>query len=180
MIDHKQWRTNIIKPALDIVFGYSADSEETLIATLAQESLGCSFLVQVGGPAVGPYMVEPLTYKTVLAFINRQPDYRNRVYKAFGYVMPPPIDVLTYNLRFATIIAYCYYKDRNPTFPPAGDLDAIWDYYKMYYNTINGAATKEAFVSNYHRFIGVKDNGTQETQSGTKERTQKGNGKKGT
>jgi hypothetical protein len=176
MIDHKQWRTHIIKPSLDIVFGYSVDAEETLIATLAQESLGCSFLAQVGGPAVGPYMVEKPTYQTTLNYINRNLDIRNRAYKAFGYVLPPPIEVLTYNLRFATLIAYCYYKERNPTFPLADDINAIWEYYKMYYNTINGKATKDAFIANYNRFIGV-NNGSQEIKS---QGTQKGNGKKGT
>jgi hypothetical protein len=179
MIDHKQWRQLIIKPSLDIICSYSVDAEETLIATLAHESLGCSFLAQVEGPAVGPYMVEPPTYQTTLGYINRNMDIRARVYKAFGYALPPPVDVLNYNLRFATLITFCYYKSRNPTFPPAGDIDAIWDYYKMYYNTINGSATKDAFLSNYQRFVGIK-NGNEEAQAGSQKGPQKGNGKKGT
>jgi len=157
MIDNAQFREFIIRPALNQIKMYSVDAEELLVATLAHESLGCSYLAQVGGDACGPYMVQKETYKSALCCINRDFTLRNNVYKPFGYTLPPPIEVLRYNLRFATIIARIIYHMVNKPLPLANNIDDIWQYYKTYYNTVEGSATKEAFISNYRRFIGAKD-----------------------
>ena len=37
--------------------------------------------------------------------------------------------------------------------PVAGDLDAMWDYYKKYYNTSAGKANKEHSIKKYQEFI---------------------------
>lgn len=173
MINNQQFRILIIQPALKQIRRYSIDGEETLIATLAQESLGCSYLAQLRGIAVGPFMVEPDTYKSTLAYINRDMDLRIAAYSPFGYKLPPPIDVLTFNLRFAAIICYLTYemklKKDNKKLPDAKDLNAIWLIYKQYYNTLEGRATKDEFVAHYNQFIGVKGNEKGNEQKGKNE-----------
>jgi hypothetical protein len=176
MIDHKQWREYIIQPALGIRGHYSREAEETLVAIMATESLGLSIMASVDSFAVGPYGTTPTTYKAAIAYINRNIDLRKSVYKAFGYALPPPIDVIRYNLRFATLIAYYYYKEKVGGFS-SDDINVIWENYRLYYNNIN-SGSKEAFVNNYQRFIGVK-NGNEEGQ-GSQKGTQEGSRKKGT
>ena len=177
MIQHEQFREFIIRPALTTIQMYSTEAEELLIFTLAQESQGCSYLAQVGGPAVGPYMVEPTTYKSILAYINRDMDMRNRAYRTFGYSLPPPIDVLKYNLRFATVIARCFYAMINRPLPKSTE-DDMWHYYKTYYNTKDGKATKDEAIANYRKFIGrnVNEKGNEGKERGT---SRKDEGKKG-
>lgn len=176
MIDHKQWREYIIGPALGIKGNYSLEAEETLVAIMATESLGFSIMANVDSFALGPYGTTPTTYKAAISYINRNMDLRKGVYKAFGYALPPPIDVIKYNLRFATLIAYFYYKEKSGGIF-SSDINVIWENYKLYYNN-NVSVSKEAFVNNYQRFIGV-NHGNEERQ-GSQKGTQEGSRKKGT
>jgi len=67
MINHEQFRKYIIYPTLfplsvNGVSLYSRNAEELLIATMAHESKGGTFLKKQEGPAVGVYQMEPNTY----------------------------------------------------------------------------------------------------------------------
>jgi hypothetical protein len=167
MIDHKQWRKYIIGPALGLIGQHSIEAEETLVAIMATESLGFSTLVNVDTGGVGPYGTTPEDFKTAISYINRNMDLRKRVYRAFGYALPPPLQVIEYNLQFATLVAYFYYKEKVLAF--SADIET---FYNMYYTSKN-SVSKETFISNYQRFIGV-ENERHEGQG-----SQKGNGKKG-
>ena len=64
MIDINRFRNLIVRPSLKAVDLWSEDDEELLILTCAQESLGCTYLRQIKGPALGPYCCEPTTYES--------------------------------------------------------------------------------------------------------------------
>ena len=62
MLNIKQLREFIIKPALYDLVMYSPEAEELLVFTCAVESKGCSYIKQIEGPALGIYQMEPATY----------------------------------------------------------------------------------------------------------------------
>lgn len=150
MISNKQFRKYIIQPVLQAQKIWSADAEELLIATMAHESLGCTYLMQEDGlgnevknGGMGPYQLEEATYTTV--------------YNKFGGIYSLPLlspDTMIHDLSFATLIARLNYLRFPEPLPDASDIDGIWEYYKKYWNTELGSATKDAFITNYRRFIG--------------------------
>jgi hypothetical protein len=178
MIDHKQWRKYIIQPALQAINLYSLEAEELLIATMAHESLGFSFMDQVGGPALGPYEMEPPTYKDLWTYISRNRDLAKLVLRELGYGFPPPANYMAHNLWLATMMARIFYMRVNVPLPAANDIDAIWQYYKLHWNTEKGSATKDAFIFNYRKFIGANDEKGTREEDGKERVAQKGNAQK--
>jgi hypothetical protein len=162
---------------------YSEAREELLIATAAQESHCGEYVRQVCGPALGMWMVEPVTYHNLWVNYIRAEKNQNLqelLLKSNGWWddTPPKPNVtlnhhiptaeeLITNLRFAAQMAAIFYLNIErplPTLkitralPKVDDLNAIWEYYKKYYNTEAGAATESEFVSNYYKFA-KKGNG---------------------
>lgn len=154
MISNRQFRKYIIKPTLVDPLVWTAEAEEILVATMAHESLGGTYLVQetaegnrVVGGAVGIYQIQKATYGDVIKFIKNNPKYNaftNSTYES-----------MIYDLEYATYIARLNYMRFPGALPPANDIDGIWEYYKRFWNP-GGKATRETFVSNYHRFVGAK------------------------
>ena len=160
MFDNTQFRLTLLRPSLVAINLYSEDAEELLIATMAQETLGGSFLAQVSGPALGIYQMEPQTYGDHWAhFIGNDIPLMKNILNACQYMQIPPAQHLVWNLRLATIMTRVHYLRVRSPLPNKDDLDAIWTYYKNYYNSSKGAATQDAFVKNYNRFVGKKEAG---------------------
>jgi hypothetical protein len=157
MLDISQFRNCIVKPALRLLNLYSKDAEELLVATCAQESLGGTYLCQVGGPAVGIYQMEPATHDdlwhTILA--NDQ-TARWAVMKAMNTAMIPKADRMLWDMYYATFMARVLYLRIKDPLPSADDIDALWDYYKRHWNTEIGAARKTDFIVNYNKFVSKK------------------------
>src|SRR5699024_8406520 len=62
-IDHGQLREYVIRPVLEKMGVYTKAGEELLVLTAATESLGGTYIHQVGGgPALGIYQMEPASY----------------------------------------------------------------------------------------------------------------------
>jgi hypothetical protein len=141
----------LIKQTLAPLQLYSANAEELLMATCAQESLLGTFRKQVGGPALGIFQMEPsdhddiwrnfLQYKPILAIDGRQ---------LVGFVVgTPPAYLLETNDPYAIFMCRMHY-DRVPRpLPPCDDLNAIFIYYKVAFNTVQGAATQAEFYEHY-------------------------------
>ena len=151
MLDIVQFRQCIVQPALYAIDKYSAAAEELLVATCAQESLGCTFVKQKSGPAVGPYQMEPATFYDLFATtLARDKDTASKIKSEVMVIQP---ETMVYDFRFATQMARVFYMRIKEPLPDPKDLEAMWAYYKKYYNTPAGAAKKEEFFRNYKLFV---------------------------
>lgn len=154
MLNINQFRELIVKSSLNDLMMYSEDAEELMVFTCATESLGGTYLAQVGGPALGIYQMEPLTYNDIWqTYINQDPKLNLKMIMHFHCNKMPPEEWLIYDLRFATAMTRLLYSRIKEPLPSAKDVDAIWAYYKKYYNTFKGSAVKEESIKHYHDFV---------------------------
>jgi hypothetical protein len=171
MINHNQFRKLVIQPALNAIDLYCENAEELLIMTCAQETLGCTFLKQISGPALGPYGCEPATYKDVCMrklykwvpsnesealLMLAMTGLGHKVNKALGWNYfdeIPDVSYLTTNLAYATMICRIDYLQEVEPLPDKNDVKALFNYYKKYYNTYGGKATESEVMDNYHLFL---------------------------
>jgi hypothetical protein len=141
-----------IRTELLLIGLYSADAEELLMATCAQESLLGQYRHQVSGPALGIFQMEPgdhddiwknyLTYHTDLArFIVGDP------------VIKPDASRLQTDDAYAIAMCRVHYARCPRAFPKATDLNGLWMYYKVNYNSVHGAATQEQFNRHYQTLV---------------------------
>lgn len=149
-----QFRECIIKPALMDLQLYSVDALELLVFTCAVESNGGTYLKQIKGPALGIYQMEPATYNDIWQnYIKFRPKLALILSSNFDAMRMPPEDRMVYDLRYATAMARLFYLRANEPLPAFNDENAIWDYYKIYYNTSAGKADKVYSIGKYHDFI---------------------------
>lgn len=154
MLNASQLRNLIIKPALLDLLRYSEEAEELLIFTCATESNGGTYIHQVKGPALGIYQMEPATYNDIwVNYINYKNDLKLQLLHKFDAPRIPEEDRMVYDLRYATAMARIFYMRVKEELPKANDVDAIWNYYKKYYNTVLGKAEKEESIAKYKKFI---------------------------
>lgn len=53
----------------------------------------------------------------------------------------------------AILVCRLHYYRLSAPLPAANDIEAIWAYYKLHYNTPLGAATHDAFMACYQRYV---------------------------
>lgn len=155
MINAKQLRQYVITPALSSI-ALDGDSAETLLLyTCAQESKGGTYLHQEIGPALGIYQIQPKTYQDTINYIlQRQPLRKNIIAACNFAIFPPPISEVVTNLKYATMIVRVHYHQFEQPLPAADDLEGMWNYYKQYWNTMDGKATQNEFYANVKAFLG--------------------------
>ena len=153
MIYEKQLRDLIIKPALYDLILDSPQAEELLVFTCAVESFGGTYLKQISGPALGIYQMEPTTYYDIWQnYLRGQPEINAKMVMNFDCNFLPPQERLIYDLRFATAMARIHYRRVPEPLPNQNNLDAIWEYYKKYYNTLKGKAEKSEAIAIYKNY----------------------------
>ena len=159
MIRCKDFRKLVIKPTLQAIHLYSPEAEELLVGTMAQETQGGFYLAQTVGPALGVYQMEPRTHDDLLSWIHKA---ENHTYEALVDEFLRDTHVasrMAGNLYYATAIARLFYyrieeeKGKNGSWlyplPAHDDLESIWKYYKLHWNTNMGKATQQEFYKNY-------------------------------
>jgi hypothetical protein len=146
-MDSKQLYTYVIKPTLQYLNLYSKDAARLILFTAANESLCGHYVKQLNGPALGIYQCEVRTYNDIVNFIQQKNDLLELINNLKS---PGMLDTtnLILNLAYATAICRCFYLRIPEELPDADDIDAIWEYYKKYYNTSLGKATKNSFFKN--------------------------------
>ncbi len=137
------FRLEVIRPVLQRAKLWSFGAEYLLLRTAMAES-GLGALVQLDGPALGVYQIEPATHndiwKNYLAF---RPVKAARVLAHSCSV--PQHRQLIWNLGYATLIARIVYL-RSPLPLPAGnDLRGQALIWKEVYNTVLGKGTLQHF-----------------------------------
>lgn len=156
MINHVQLRDLIIKPTLDALQLYSDDAVELLLFTCAAESDGGTYIKQVNGIAMGIYQMEPATYKDIWRnYIQCRANLSQHMRLKFEANHLTSPERMIYDNRFATAMARLHYARVSEALPDRNDIDAMWAYYKRYYNTSKGSATKEKAMPAYRRFVQV-------------------------
>lgn len=173
-LDPGWWRRQVVRPALERVGLWSESAEVLLVGTALAESR-LSWLRQLGGgPALGPYQVEPATHRSLWADLLRYrlqlavdvlelaggtasdlPTYR---WTALADRLQHHLVASTHTTSipqmwwYATAVARCRYLwDRNPL-PPADDPEALAAYYVRVYNA-GGKATIEGSTKHMQEAI---------------------------
>lgn len=155
MLDINQFRKLIIVPALTKLDMYSKNAEELLVFTCATESKGGTYIKQIHGPALGVFQMEPATYNDIWErFIKRQSGLMTKIALRFMISAVPDAERMIYDMQFAAMMARVFYRRFKEPIPNATDTNAIWEYYKKYWNTELGAATKKESIDAYKKFAG--------------------------
>jgi len=143
----------LIQQTLSPINLYSANAEELLLATCANESDFGIFRKQVNGVARGIFQMEGedfndiwtnyLAYHSTLAF----------QIKNYNGGQQGTVDDLINNDQYSICLARVHYARKPGNLPPANDIEAIWAYYKQWYNTPQGGATHDQFVAKYNKYV---------------------------
>lgn len=151
MLDCKQYQDLILAPCLNALQMYSNEAVMLMLGTMATESLGGTYIAQVGGPALGIYQMEPATHDDIWnRFLSMQPIISHRLMQLCRYASKPTSYNLMVDIMYATAMARIHYYRVKEAIPTA--LDAIAQYYKTYYNG-PGTATPSKFISAYNAWV---------------------------
>ena len=145
---------SVIRQTLEPISLWSANAEELLLATCANESDMGALLTQFPyGPGRGWFQDEAedfndlwtnyLAYHATLAFQVRN----------YNSGKQGTVDDLVNNNPYAVCIARIHYLRAPGELPPANDIEQIWGYYKQHYNTPLGKATHDEFVAKYKHYV---------------------------
>jgi hypothetical protein len=132
---------------------WSANAEELLLATCAQESLMGVYRTQGnGGPARGIFQMEGEDHDDIWQnYLSYHADLGQSLHTlAEGN---PVTDEMVNNDPYAIAMARVHYMRAPGSLPAPTDLNGLWTYYKQHYNTPGGAATQEQFNEHYKRFV---------------------------
>lgn len=152
-MDSGQFRDHIIVPALRNEIGAKREALNTppaiqlLQLTAGIESECGQYVVQVDGPALGPYQMEPDTlddlYTDFLA-------YRVGTLSPTRRALPKR---MVYDFHYATQVARLQYYRHPYPLPALNDKAGMWHYYKTVWNTVKGAATQDEFRRAWKRHV---------------------------
>lgn len=127
------------------------DSVELLLFTCANESFGGTYLHEVKGSGIGIYQMKPGIYNDIWQnFILFKSSILIQLVHNFDAPTMPSEDRLIYDLHFASAMARLHYARVKEPLPNAKQPQAIWEYYKNYYN--KSADNWHQAISNYHKF----------------------------
>lgn len=153
MIDAQQFRDEIIRPVLKLLEGRDSGanwsgqaSEELVLGTTLVESQ-LTFLKQHGnGPALGVGQLEPDTIHDIVENYIR---YRTGLQQVLDLIQPVwPITpaAVKGNLYLTVFFIRLHYRRAPQPLPQAGDIEAMGNYWKKFYNTHLGKGTVNKYV----------------------------------
>lgn len=146
------FRRAIVRPVLQRLDRWSPAAENLLVGTAAMES-GLRRLRQIGGgPGRGVYQIEPATHKDVwdnfLAFRAGLAGEVRALASQRWFDLEPDRE-LDGNLFYATAIVRVIYLRAQPPLPHPDDVMGLAQYWKAFYNTVEGAGHPADFVARY-------------------------------
>ena len=146
-MDVKSFKTDIIRPALEITGLWSKPAENLLLGTALVESNLIFFKQKPEGPAVSFFQIEPETYKDVVRYLNRIDNARLKksILSSCYIDIFPNVNALIWNLRLAVLIARVKYFMVREALPEYDDLDGLARYWVKYYNA-GGKGTVKRFT----------------------------------
>lgn len=139
-LDPLQVRLQVVRPTLARISLWSRDAENLILGTALVES-NLQYLKQLGnGPALGPWQMEPATYRdNWINFLVYQPKLRADIVKLAGYFSGeyPDAFELVGNLNYACAMCRADYRRAKPAIP--SDAMGLALYHKLNYNSSKGA-----------------------------------------
>lgn len=145
-----QLKAEIIEPTLRAIEMYSPQAVNLLVGTMAHESRLGYYFVQVNGPALGPYQIEPFTHDDR---VNNYIVHRKSLLESINNLGYLDFDSnrLKYDIVYSTIFARIKYWSVPEKIPSS--VEGIAAYWKEHYNTKNGKGSESEFIDNYHRYV---------------------------
>ena len=133
---------------------YSESATNLLLGTCAQESAFGKYNQQLGGgPALGPFQMEPFTMRDLWNnFLAYKDSLCERIYEEYGYTEANN-DLLQYDVDYGIIMCRVHYLRVKERLPESDDIEALAKYWKKYYNTIKGKGKVKEFIKNYNRYV---------------------------
>lgn len=145
MIDPTHYRELLLRPTLKAIDMWSRSAENLYTIIPINES-NLTYLEQLGGGgALGFNQIEKGTYYSLLDYLNRRKDLKEKILTACYMEIMPPFDAIVWNLRLSICIARLKFWIRPEPLPICTDAKGMWNVYKTYYNTAKGDATPERF-----------------------------------
>ena len=155
MFNREQYTDIILMPVLMQLQMYSHQAISLMLGTIAAESDAGTFIKQVGGPALGVYMMEPKTHDdTWNHYLTNQPVITGRLMGLCNFSKKPQAVDMIFNVLYATAMARIHYWRVQEPIPT--ELEAQAEYYVRYYNC-GGKGTVAKFIDAYNVFMGVKN-----------------------
>jgi len=153
MIHVEQLRMNVIRPVLNAMGMYSQAAENLLIGTALHESK-CKYLLQIDGPALGLYQMEPATHADLWrSYLLYRPTLAGKLWlwatrrETTGAPHPDNNDLIG-NLFYATAAARAQYYRARPPLPDADDIQGLAEYWKDHWCK-GCAGTVSQWVNSY-------------------------------
>lgn len=155
MIDPRQLRDWVVRPALHLIGAWSLPAEQQVMGTAAKESR-LVFLHQVGGgPALGLWQMEPETHDDIWSnFLRFRQGLREKV---CGLVAAWPLgpEQLATNLAYGAAMCRIQYLRDPEALPKACDVPGMARTWKRVYNTPSGKGREEEFVASWGLVAGL-------------------------
>lgn len=153
MISPHDFLNLVLLPSLKRLARYdyrmdSSEARDLLLGTALYESGGLSAIKQVGGPALGPYQMEPATHNDIWRnYLQRKQKLSRFVWKlSCTYSSPiPDSSQLAGNWLYATGMARVQYW-RVTSDPIPFTLVEQAAYWKKFYNTEKGKGKIEDYI----------------------------------
>jgi len=153
MIDCKQLREEIVRPALRGIQMWSPEAEALVLGTAAQESHMGKYIVQIKGPAKGIFQMEPATHDDIVGnWLRYKPNLKHLVLFVAG-ANSFHSKWLVSNLLYAAFFCRLHYRRVPSALPAADDIQGLAVYWKRHYNTYLGAGKTSEFVANYRKYV---------------------------
>lgn len=157
-IDPNQFINQVIVPATNLLQMTSKNAIGLMLGTAASESGIGSYIAQidnngniVSNGGLGPFDMEEITHddcwKNVVAPNQRISDV---MLKNGGR---RPADAMVTDLLYAAMMCRIQYSRFHESLPAYIDANAVYAYYKKYWNTGLGAATQDRFIACYQPLI---------------------------
>ena len=142
----------VVRPVLETMEMWSPAAEKLLIMTAAHESGGFQHRVQVGGPALSYFQIEPPTFDDVWdRYLGGRPNRKAKV-EQFLPADVEPLTALKDDDNFACAIARMKYASVPAALPDVDDEMGLAAYAKEYWNTPLGKATPEKYFEDFKRW----------------------------
>lgn len=138
-LDLAQFKALIVRPVVSAL-GPGEGAVNLLTGTALVES-GLAYLVQIRGPALGLFQMEPATHDDCWqTWLHYQNATAASLLQVCGLSSPPGAGAMVSNLRYACAMARVKYLRALPSLPDASDAAGLSAYHKQHYNTPLGAA----------------------------------------
>ncbi len=141
----KLFRKCITRALVEYELPRSESAIRLLCMIAAHESGGFKYCRQISGPAIGLLQMEPATFDDVSDYARKK-----------GYCLmqlPTKPEEMIFDTQFAIAMARIFFLRKPELLPYEDDLMGLAQYAKKYWNTSEGKATPEVYLSAYQKYF---------------------------